>query len=212
MIGFIDYGAKATFTGALVLGSFCLPAHFYKSTSASESYFLHFYMRPPFQISSVRPVTVLRSALAPSPRRRPPLLYSFHIPTAVWAPDIKGTSRISAAPLMRFAKIRGPFLWVPRYEVIALAAHLAGPRRQSKFTGAATGATAGAAACAEALLGEFVRGRFPFIWLGFADTPNKQGSFVCSASDSTGTRCSGGPVGGAFARPRPHARRRVYPT
>lgn len=71
MIGFIDYGVKTTFTGALVLGSIFLSAHFYKSTSASESYFLCFYMRPPFQISSVRPVTVLLSALAPSPRQRP---------------------------------------------------------------------------------------------------------------------------------------------
>lgn len=37
------------------------------------------------------------------------------------------------------------FLWVPRYEVMVLAAHLAGLSCQSKFDGAA--ATAGAAPC-----------------------------------------------------------------
>lgn len=136
-------------------------------------------MRPPFQISSARPVTVLRS---PSPRQRPLCYIHFTSRRPFGLLTLKARAVFQRPRWCDLQRYEDLFLWVPRYEVIALAAHLAGLRCQSKFIGAATGATAGAAACATRSSVNLSRADFHSSGLGSptCQTNRDQGSFVCS--------------------------------
>lgn len=111
--------------------------------------YLCFSMKPPLQFPSARPGTLLRSALAPSPSQQAFVLVT-----------LKGRA-VFQRPADAICKDMRAFLWVPRYEVIVLAAHLAGLSRQSKFNGAA--ATAGAATCAARTLNSSLN----FCWAVF---------------------------------------------
>lgn len=96
------------------------------------------------------------------------------------------------------------FLWVPRYGVIAVAAHLAGLRRQSKFTGAAAGATAGAAPCARRICAELI-----FIHLVLDRRHATQTGILCLLNLQ---QHRSDMFGGGGVLTRPCTRVRVYPT
>lgn len=108
---------------------------------------------PRSQFPSAKPGTLLRSAFCPSLRQRPLCYIHFPSQQAFVLVTLKGRA-VFQHPADTICKDMRAFLWVPRYEVIVLAAHLAGLSRQSKFNGAA--ATAGAATCAEGTLNTLV--------------------------------------------------------
>lgn len=117
----IDYGAVGC---TLPL---CLSAPFHKSTSTCESFYmtcLCVSLKPPLQLPSARPETLLRPALAPSPRQRP--LHYIHFPSQQAFVRVTLKRRaVFQRPADAICKDMRAFLWVPRYEVMVLAAHLA---------------------------------------------------------------------------------------